>query len=244
MIAINTFRHAVPPAVQPLPILADALPDTGTADINPAPADRLDTELINQLPDGLTQEITGAFRRIRIIANQAAEPGLAIDIRTELQSQATGEVSTLDALFENLSQDDLSLFVALFQNQFPNGILAPATNPAPSPISQSLNIFTPGLAESLFQIDITSQAGTLAALDLADTIIDSFSDGNLNSTLLESLLDDLTDAIFTRPIRENSDPDQSETPETLDRDIARLLAAPPTFAQQGSNPPTIIEIAG
>ncbi len=244
MIAINTFRHAVPPAVQFRSIRADALPDTGTADINPAPADRLDPELISQLPDGLTQEITGAFRRIRIIANQAAEPGLAIEIQTELQSQATGEVSTLKSIFENLSQDDLNLFVALFQNQFPSDILAPRTDPVSSLISDSLNYLARDPIDALFQIDITSQAGTLAALDLADTFIDSFSDGNLNSTLLESLLDDLTDAILTIPIQESPAPAQDKTTIFLDRDIARLRAAIPAFAQQGSNPPTIIEIAG
>ncbi|WP_300464382.1 hypothetical protein [Desulfobacula sp.] len=79
---------------------------------HPAPA-----VSIHQLPEGLVREITDIVRRIGTRAYQAAEPGQTVENREVLQAKIAEELSTLETVSSDLSQEDLKLFAALFQNQ-------------------------------------------------------------------------------------------------------------------------------
>ena len=262
MEAVSPISPVQPLRFQPVPVQAPPL------EIPPEPAPSANqqiTDLVNQLPAGPVEEITDAFRRINISANQSAELDQSFENRLFFQSQVDEEISTLQSLFERLNQDDLSLFIAVFQNQFPDDLFSSNRNQDDFFTSQSLDQFTPNALDSLLQIDVTSQAGSLAALALSGTIIDVLSGRNSSSGLLDSLLDDLTRSIITTRLFEPPEPppaapvntgetteaapaEDDDTTATEDEDltseIEELTALDPPFAQVGSNPPTIIEIAG
>jgi hypothetical protein len=209
--------------------------------LNPAP-----TVSVHQLPEGPAHEISDILRRINTRAHQAAELGLTFENREVLQAKITEDLSTLKTVSSELSQDDLNLFVAIFQNQLLVG-------PAYSDTSQDRFIPNPSLdgllesfPESFFRIDVTSALGSLAALDLTGTALDILSVRNSGAGLLESLLDNLTDSIFNFRFTGGYEQYQDDTPTDQDRNFAHFLARAPYFnpAPPGSNPPTIIDLVG
>lgn len=252
MESVTSINYSRPAGFQPLSRRALQYTDVQIIHQPAAPPPDL-AALAGQLPAGPAQDITGAFRRIHASANQAAEPGQPFENLELLQEKVSEEISALKSLFERLSQDDLKLFAAIFQHQIPDIIPAPDQDRDHFLTPQPLDDLTPELLENLLQIDVTSLSGSLAALDLSGIIIDALLEKSFGSRLLESLLEDLTDSIFTFRTTEHPDRDFRESGKTgnsapatasLDHEIARLHAFPPSFAQVGSNPPTIIEIAG
>jgi hypothetical protein len=239
---LSNYRFLNKPVIPASSVTQDPI----TKGVEPTSENTVDTVSVHLLPEGPAHEISNILRRINTRAHQAAELGQTFENRQLLQAEITENLSTLETVSNELSQDDLNLFVALFQNQL---LLGPAYSDTgqdrfiPSP---SLDGLVENFPESFFRIDVTSALGSLAALDLTGTALDILSERNSGAGLLESLLDNLTDSIFNFRFTESYDQYPDDTTTDQDRDFARFLARAPYFntAPPGSNPPTIIDLVG
>ncbi len=138
----------------------------------------LDTLLIHQLPRGPAHDIALIFKRIHTYAAQAAEIDQTYKDKELLQSDVKEDLSNLKTILSELAQDELTLFAALFQHVLQNGIVS-STNDSNDPAT---DVFIDGFkTDSLgnfFRIDVISERGTLAALDLTGTVIDILTRGD------------------------------------------------------------------
>lgn len=246
---IQSINRTSPVIIQPLNGPAAALSETEitalAANSGQARADRLAAELVRQLPEVPVREIAAVFSNISTTAIQAAEPGQSFEDRTTLQTDIIDDLLNLRSVFDQLSQEELSLFVAVFQNHLPDSLLGTGQD-----LFADDNFFSPirtddSLLDSFFRIDVVSERGILAVLDLAGTVLDILSVQDSGSGTLESLLDIFTQSSQAISISDTPDTAESiSTAESVNNDIALLRNQDPPFAQLGTNPPTIIEIAG
>lgn len=206
----------------------------------------VDTGLLNQLPKGLVTETTHILRRINNRALEAAELGQLFSNRQALQDSITEDLADLKTALDQYSQDDLKLFTALFQNQLVVGPVNNNTNQNSFNSDFFLNGTVENFSKNLFRIDVTSDAGILAALNLTDSIINIFSPSNSSPRLLESLLSNLTDYSFNISgiNRVRRDPDSTAIKDSSG--ISRLLAQTLNVYPFMSNAkaPTIIDLVG
>ncbi len=151
---------------------------------------------INLLPQGPLKNVTDIIQQINTQALHSLELGQTFENRQLLQADITENVSNLRTIFEGLSQDDLKLFVALFQNQSLVGPGNSTNNQNFLNNSLSLNGILEDFPENLFRIDVTSQNSSLAALDITRSVLDILSTRDSESRRLESQLESLTELSF------------------------------------------------
>ncbi len=219
--------------------------------IQQTPAVLTQTNLINQLPHDQVREVTDIFRSINILASQALELGQDFENREDLQIEVEKEISEARSVFDKFTQDNLTLFIAIFQNQIPGSLIASGSTGNDSGFDLSSNGITNNSLESLLDINVLSEFGALTALDLTDNIINRFT-GNNNSSFLESLLDDLTNSLIDSSIFQRLSQTQeskkttpsSDTETFSDTDTEESIIPIPQISSPDSNPPTIIELAG
>ncbi len=234
---ISSFRFQN----RPVATVSSNILHTVTRRAEPILPNTLNSISINQLPEDFIFKTTDIFRQIGIFAHQAAELGQTWENRELLQTNITEEISNLGTVLEELSQDNLKLFIAFFQN--PSLIQFSDSN---RDQDLFLNNFPENFPENFFHIDVTSELGSLAALDLTGTVIDILSEENSGSELLKSLLDNLTDSIFNLSVIQSFEQNQEDTSTDIDRDFLRLLVQNQYFTpiMSDSNPPTIIDMIG
>lgn len=213
--------------------------------VQQTPAVPTQTDLINQLPHDQVREVTDIFRSINILANQALELGQNFENREDLQIEVEEEILEARSVFDEFTQDDLTLFTAIFQNQIPGSLLASGSMDNDPGFDLFSNGITDNLLESLLNINVLSEFGALTALDLTGSIIDRFT-GNNNSSFLESLLDDLTNSLTGFSIFKSLLQTQKseKTTTSSDTDTEEPIIPIPPINPPDSNPPTIIELAG
>jgi hypothetical protein len=196
--------------------------------------------LINQLPHGLVNDFSDIIRRINIQALQSLELEQTLNNRQSLQENIIQEEYRLRAIFEELSQDDLRLFIAVFQNQPPIG----SDNSNNFQDFFNTNFFFNGLSEkfleNLFHFDVTSQTGSLSALDITGNILDILSRSDFGSKRLESLLEVQTNSGFTSIQIDTSEQSQDDITVQSGSDTVQNLFFYPT--PLNPNPPTIIDL--
>ncbi len=222
------------------------------ANIQQPPADQSETDLINQLPQDRAREVTDIFRSINIIANQALELGQNFESRESLQVEVEEDISELRSVFAELTQYDLTLFVAIFQNQLPGGLIDSGSTSDNSAFGLSFSDVSNDSLESLLNLDVTSEPGALTVLDLTGSVIDTLSANNSNSSLLESLLNDLTgsliNAVISKSLSGDQEPEEttrsSGNKTSQDFGTAGLNTQIPPLTPLDSHPPTIIDFAG
>ena len=205
-----------------------------------------DVVLNNQaglLPPDQGQALAEQFRNINILALEAAEPGQSFDERQRIQNDASDIVSSLEDIFENLSQQNLDLFIAAVEVQVPDlsSLNSPSDNT--SFFSDFSNtVASSSTLEALLQIDLRSEQGILSALDLTSSVLDSLSFFNTGDSLLEGLVDiSISNAVvdsFSDALDSGSE-EEPGTDEAADFPQLTEPAAPP-----GTDPPTIIDIVG
>ncbi len=231
-----------PEGIQPPTITTLQQPTAGPPEI----------DLVNQLQQDQVQEAADIFRSLNILANQALEPGQDFENRQNIQNQVEEDISALTSFLDQLRQDDLQLFAAIFQNQVPGGLLDTGGTDDNSVSDLLLDNSSRSALDGFLNIDVRSETGALNALDLTGSIIDVFTFNNTGSSLLESLLEDLTESLLITALQDNPEEDQeieaptvSSEEEQQDNDTEALLAVPiPPLTQPGENPPTIIDFAG
>ncbi|MCG8689248.1 MAG: hypothetical protein MI892_30530 [Desulfobacterales bacterium] len=206
-----------------------------------------DSALLGRLPLLPAQGITDVFRSITALAIQAAEIGQTYENRNALQNNVSDDLEDLKTILEDLTQDDLRLFIAVFENQIPD-FSSGANSSGDDGIFDgfTLSNATGDILNSLFQIDLTTEKGIFSALDLANNILDTLSIFNTGSDFLESFLEDLNDFGLSAALAESL-----IVPEVEETDTYRTVAQSEEFPEEsfplvppGSNPPTIIELAG
>ncbi|MFA5904809.1 MAG: hypothetical protein WC836_12815 [Desulfobacula sp.] len=202
--------------------------------------------MTTQLPQDPLNEMTGIIRHIGISALQSAELEQTFENLELLQAEIAEDMSNLKTVLTEFSQDDLKLFAALFQNQ---AVAGPGNSNTDQNILNSdllQNGGTENFLNNLFRIDVTSQSGSLAALDLTSSIINILSSKNSEPGLLESLLNSLNDLSFNFQGIGSAEqnPDNGTTQQEsgiADRLEQASLANP---ALSNLFPPTIISLAG
>jgi hypothetical protein len=168
--------------------------------------------LLNQIPQQPAQDISGALGSLSVLAFQALEPGQSVQNRETLQVEADNQLADLRSLLDTLNQEDLTLFTAVFTNTIPQALTNTGTVPEDTSSTLSLDVFSNQTLENLFQIDITTESGSLAALNLINSFIDSLSSINNNSNPLETLLDNLTGSLINfAAVEAPSEQAQTET---------------------------------
>jgi len=204
----------------------------------------VDTGRFNQLPEGPVTETTHILRKISHRALEAAELGQLFSNRQTLQDSITEDISDLKTALNKFSQDDLKLFTTLIQNQLVVGTVNMNQNNFNSDFF--LNGTVENFPKNLFRIDVTSEAGILAALNLTESIINIFPPINSSPRHLESLLSNLTDFSFNRPSISRIRQDPNSTALKHSSGIFRLLAQTLTVYSFMSNAkaPTIIDLVG
>lgn len=222
-----------------------------SANIQQTQAVPTENDLINRLPQDQVHEVTDIFQSINILANQALELGQDFENREDLQTEVEEDISELRSVLDELTQDDLTLFIAIFQNQIPVGLIDSGSASNDSVSDLSFNEISDNSLESLLSIDILSELGALTTLDLTGSIIDTLTRNN-NSSILESLLDDLTNSLISATISESPAQDQeseetttpSDSETSQDIDTAEPIIPIPPINPPDSNPPTIIDFVG
>ncbi len=202
--------------------------------------------LVGQLSQNTARNVGNIFRSINLLANQSLELGTGFLTRERFQIEVSNDLSNLRSIFDDLPQEELTLFTTLFQNRLPDSILNTGSSNENIFSSLNLNGFSNDALDSLFQLDVTSEQESLLTLGLTNTLIDILSINNNDSSFLESLLDDLTNDFFNFRVPEET-PDEDEesttTPEVRESDVNLQNQIPPLTSPDG-NPPTIIELAG
>ncbi len=187
------LQAIIPPP--PLPAFPDN-PETYTtiAETNQEQADYLAARdlLLNQLPQEPARNFDQTLRSLNALTFQALEPGQNSDNREALQTEADTQLDDLRSLLSTLTQEDLALFTAVFENTLPQSLTDTGTVAEDASSTLSQDVFSNQTLENLFQIDITTESGSLAALDLINSLIDALGNINSNSNPLETLLDNLT----------------------------------------------------
>lgn len=166
--------------------------------------------------------------------------------RQALQDSITEDISDLKTTLDKFSQDDLKLFTALYQNQLVVGSVNINANQNSFNSGFFLNGTVENFPKNLFRIDVTSEAGILAALNLTDSIINIFSPRNSRPRLLESLLSNLTDFSFNIPginmIRRDPDSTAIKHSSAISRLLPLTLNVYPFMSN--AKAPTIIDLVG
>ena len=203
------------------------------------------------MPQDQIHEVTDVFRSINILANQALEPGQNFENRENLQIKVEEDISELRSILDGFRQDDLTLFIAIFQNQIPGVFIDSGSTSNDSAFDLSFNGITDNSLESLLSINVLSEFGALTTLDLTGNIIDKFT-GNNNSNILESLLDDLSDSLLGSIVFKSllQSQESEEITTFLDTEISQrtdntesIIPISPSNTPE-SDPLTIIDFAG
>lgn len=212
----------------------------------------VDPALVLQLSERLAFDLTNIFRNINLFAIEAAEIGQTAENRAALQTNAEDELFNLRSLLDQLAQEELDLFVAVFENQLPEFSSSSSSTGSDTSILEDFSITDSSLdtLEGLFQVDLQTEQGIFAALNLADIFLDTLSVFNTGSDFLESFLEDLSLFSFNAtladslelPAEEEVSTDTSDDDED-EIDVSTTTETPPLVDPDG-NPPTIIELAG
>jgi hypothetical protein len=208
--------------------------------------------LLNQLPQEPINNVNSILQQINTHALQSLELEQTLENRQLLQADVSEDISNLRTSLDELSQDDLTLLVALFQNQPLVGADNFNTGQSNSDFFNTdqdvfnASLSSNGVLENLFRIDVTSETGSLIALDITGNALDILSSRNFGSRLLESLLESLTNTSLNTEEGEVSEPNHDDTTGQLSTDSGQLAVQNLNFLaiSSNSNPPTIIEIAG
>lgn len=248
MISINSIN---PFPITNLPLQTKpvqlASTDTGNAIIGRGEhlTNPLDTFAINQLPADPVNEMTDILRHIEAAALQSAELEQTFEDRELLQAEISEDLSNLETVLSEFSQDDLKLFAAVFQNQAVIGPASPDTNQSSFNSDLFENEGAGVFLENLLRIDVTSQSGLLEALDLSSNIINFLSLRNFGVGFLESLLDNLTDFSFGFPdigsLEQSPENTTTQQGSGITDRPARSLVNPDRL---NLNPATIINLVG
>lgn len=201
------------------------------------------SDLVDQLPQEPAQGVLDIFREINILSVQAAEPGQSIENRETLQIGVSDQILSLVELLEQINQDELDLFIALFQNQ---SINFSAESDLNSNLLSGLSPFdvADNSLERLLQIDLRTEQGILFALDFSSNILSSLSIFETDSDFLENFLEDLIDISISNSLLEILSSEQEGT-DTSDTEQAQTISEPnPPLTSPNGDPPTIIELAG
>lgn len=220
-------------------------PHTIAIRVEQAPETVQNNRLINQISQNTTIELTGIFQRIGIFAGQSLELGQTPENRDQIQEDLREELQGLRTLFQEISQDELSLFTAALQNQLPDALFNTGSSQNIASDSFFLDALTDPSLESLFRIDVTSDQGSLASLGLIESVLDILSARDSGTDILGELLNDLDSSIFNLQVLQISVQEAEGSTTSQDSDLTTDAFEPVlTTDQTNSNPPTIIELAG
>nr|NJM03937.1 hypothetical protein [Desulfobacula sp.] len=200
---------------------------------------------MNQLPEGPVNEMSDILRHIEAVALQSAELGQTFENLELLQAGINEDLSNLETVLREFSQDDLKLFAAVFQNQ---AVVGPAnfdTNQSGFNSDFFGNQGSGDFLDNLLRLNIISQSGLLDALGLTGSIINIFSLRNSGVGFLESLLAILTDSGSGSPDSESPEPDTENTTTQESAGIAdRQAEVSVTPERLNARPLTIVDLAG
>ncbi len=221
--------------------------------IEDLPADTLNHNLVNQIPDETASQFNRIFQDISILSTQSLELDQIIENRTLLQQGVTDNLFNLRTVFDNASQEELELFTAVFTSQISDSLLntgsISSSDDSFLPDNLLSGSLSPNVIESLFSIDVTSDQGSLASLELLNILLETLSINTLGFGSLNELLLGQDNSIFNLQILEiigvddeleNTPEETNPSPTTEPVDEAEL----PQPEQNTENPPTIIELAG
>ncbi|MDX2463975.1 MAG: hypothetical protein QNK31_05640 [Porticoccus sp.] len=173
--------------------------------------------LLNKLPQEPINNVNSILQQINTHALQSLELGQTFENRQLLQADVSEDISSLRTILDELSQDDLTLLVALFQNQPLVGADSFNTGQSNSDFFNTdqdifnASLLSNGVFENLFRIDVTSETGSLIALDITGNVLDILSSRNFGSRLLESLLESLTNTSLNTEEGDVSEQNQDDT---------------------------------
>jgi hypothetical protein len=231
--------------------------DLDTSHVEQARIHSENATILNQLPQEPINNVNSILQQINTHTLRSLELGQTFENRQLLQADVSEDISNLRTTLDELSQDDLTLLIALFQNLPLIGADNFNTGQSSSDFFSSdffntdQEFFNDSLSsnqilDNLFRIDVTSETGSLIALDVLGNAIDALSTRDSGSRLLESLLGSLTNTSSNTEEGEVSEQSQDETTGQLSSDSEQLAVQNQSFkaVSPNSNPPTIIEIAG
>ncbi len=149
------------------------------------PATTANTVTADQLPQGPARKAAALFRNINILAGRASEPAQALETREVMQTEVAEDLSELQSVFDQLSRDDLTLFIAVFQNQLPNLMSNSGGGSFSSQLTEDL---LGNVLDTIFSIDVTTESGALKAFELSDSLGQGLMFPRDNASLLASML--------------------------------------------------------
>ena len=190
------------------------------------------------LPRSDAQILTDSFKSLLKHVAQASEPGQSDDAREVLQQSIDKDLSDLQAAFDKISEGNLRLFIALFQNQLPGTFAGDGTNDLLSSVTD--DIFSDILAP-LFRLDVTTESGALNALAIASAGIDSLSAGSGGPLLGGSIGQVIETGTLQASDTAGS---QNQPSDPLGLEFAPLLVRMPLLSGAGRGLGSIIELAG
>jgi hypothetical protein len=218
-------------------------------------------DLVNKLPQDQARKVTNIFSSIHILVHQALEPGQNFRDKEVLQSEIENDIAVLKSILDEVTQDNLKLYIAIFQNQTLGGLINSDRTHNDSAFDLSNFVLSNNSLESLLNINVLSEFGALTAFDLTGRIIYTLT-GNNNSETLEFLLSILTFSLIHTEISENKvqdekmeDTEEEEevkavTTTSSNRKISQdnvtkelIISTLPINLSQ-SNPLTIIDFTG
>lgn len=221
--------------------------DTGSAETQPSITLPDAATALDQLPEGLVFDVTAILEQIRLSADLAARPDQTFDTRLDFQADITETLSELQTVFEEIAQDDLRLFTAIFVNQLPDFGGSSGSSRDESATSAALDrLDSDTLLAPFLNIDVTSELGALYALDLTGSAIDLLSGSplGLGSDFLEVFLDSLSDSLFSGSPTGETILGADEGLAELNQRIALLQARNLAANQGDDSAPGIISLAG
>ncbi len=229
-----------------------------TPTIEELPAEVLNYDLVNQIPEETVSQLNQIFQDLNILSSQSLELDQSIENRILFQQGVTDDLFALRSLFENASLEELELFNTVFASQISDSLLNTGSVSSSDDSFLSANLLpdnllsgslSPNIIESLFSIDVTSDQGSLASLELLNIFLDFLSNNSLGFGSLNDLLIDQDNYIFNLQILEITGiddeleiaPAETESLQTTEALGEAELLQP---EQNSENPPTIIELAG
>ena len=194
-------------------------------------------EASRKLPRSEAQILTDIFNNLLQHAAEASEPGQSGDTRENLQQSVRQDISDLQAAFDQISEDNLRLFTAIFQYQLPGTFAGDGGNTLFSSVTE--DIFTDTLTP-LFNLDVTTEAGALNALAVASAGIDGLTE--VSSRRLGGRLSQVIET-GTLQVSESAG-GRSQPTDALGPEFAPLLVRTPFLSGAGSGLASTLEPAG
>jgi len=194
---------------------------------------------ITQIADGALDQATELIQNIRVKAIQAANASQSPESLQAIQADIDNSIATLTDIAKNTSFNGQKLLSGAFTDkQFQVGASSGETieislgSIDPSQISdQTLGAFA--------DIDVTTQEGAQAAIDLADTALDYISQQKSNvgskQNQLESTINNLTNSRINTLSSESQLRDLDYAEEAMNLNKIKLLAKVRSFALAQSN---------